>query len=134
MGENKEFHYEIDKDFDYTIDEKGNTYISLRKIKWGDRGDFRLDLRKYISTEQGERMQKGVSFLTDDGPNELVKVLLNNDYGKPDEVAEVICDKRKDIFDAISNQVNGIFPKSLDNTEETEQEELFEPGRLFDDD
>ena len=27
-----EFSYELDKDFDYTIDEKGNSFIALRKI------------------------------------------------------------------------------------------------------
>ena len=44
-----EFSYELDKDFDYTIDEKGNSFIALRKIKWGNSSEFRLDLRKWFN-------------------------------------------------------------------------------------
>ena len=62
--DNGNFKYAIDKDFDHTIDEKGNTFIALRKIAWGDSENYKLDLRKYYTTEDGERMNKGVSFLT----------------------------------------------------------------------
>ena len=125
----KEFHYEIDKNFNHTIDERGNSFIALRKIKWGDSDKFKLDLRKYISTEKGETMGKGVSFITEDGPHELTKVLLENDYGKADEIANVIVNKRKDIFDDISKKVNGIFPEV--ETDEPD-EELYDTRRLFD--
>lgn len=126
----KDFHYEMDKDFNYTIDERGNTFIALRKIRWGDSDKFKLDLRKYISTEEGERMNKGVSFLTDDGPNELAKVLLENNYGKANEIADVICNKRKDIFDKLSRKVNNNYPSN--NEDEDIDEELYDTRRLFD--
>lgn len=125
----EDFSYDIDKDFDYTIEEKDNSFVALRKIRWGNREDYRLDLRKYISTEEGERMGKGLSFLTEDGPSELVKVLLDNDYGKPDEISDTIVNNRRDIFEAISKKVNGNFP-SIDN--DGEDEDLFDARRLFD--
>ena len=125
----KEFKYEVDKDFNYTIDERGNTFVALRKIRWGDNDNYKLDLRKYISTEKGEQMGKGLSFITEDGPNELSRVLLDTGYGKPDEIAQVIVDNRRDIFNEISKRVNGEFVTTEDNESD---EELFDARRLFD--
>ena len=125
----KEFKYEVDKDFNYTIDERGNSFIALRKIRWGDNDNYKLDLRKYISTEKGEQMGKGLSFITEDGPNELSRVLLDTGYGKPDEIAQVIVDNRRDIFNEISKRVNGEFVTTEDNESD---EELFDARRLFD--
>ena len=125
----KEFKYEVDKDFNYTIDERGNTFVALRKIRWGDNDNYKLDLRKYISTEKGEQMGKGLSFITEDGPNELSRVLLDTGYGKPDEIAQVIVDNRRDIFNEISKRVNGEFIITEDNESD---EELFDARRLFD--
>ena len=125
----KEFKYEVDKDFNYTIDERGNTFVALRKIRWGDNDNYKLDLRKYISTEKGEQMGKGLSFITEDGPNELSRVLLDTGYGKSDEIAQVIVDNRRDIFNEISKRVNGEFTITEDNESD---EELFDARRLFD--
>ena len=81
------FQYSVDENYNYNIDEKGNTFIALRKIDWRNSGNYKLDLRKYYSTENGERMSKGVSFLTEDGPNELTRVLLYTGYGDAMEIA-----------------------------------------------
>ena len=75
-----EFSYELDNDFDFTVDEKANSFIALRKIKWGNSSEFRLDLRKWFNTATGETMSKGVSFMTEDGPHELVKVMVVQIY------------------------------------------------------
>ena len=92
-----EFSYELDKDFDYTIDEKGNSFIALRKIRWGNSEEFRLDLRKWFNTPTGETMSKGVSFMTDDGPHELVKVMVEQGYGHTNEIVDAL--KLRDDFD-----------------------------------
>ena len=122
-----DFRYEVDKNFDYTIEEKGNTFIALRKIKWGDRDEFRLDLRKYISTEEGERMGKGLSFMTDEGPSELINVLLDNNYGDPDIIGNTIVKKRKDILDSILRISVGD-----ESSDESNDEELYSARSLFD--
>lgn len=81
------FEYDIDKDFDHVIDEKGNSFIALRKIQWGGKGDYKLDLRKwYINSNGEETVGKGVSFLTEEGPHELTKTLVDNGYGHTNEI------------------------------------------------
>lgn len=125
----RDFTYNVDKDFNHTIDEKGNIFIALRKIQWNGVGDYRLDIRKYINTESGETMQKGVSFLTEEGPNELARVLIENDYGKAKDIADIITEKRKDILNEISKNINGVFP---DIEEDTDDEELYDARSIFD--
>lgn len=100
-----EFKYKVDPDFDYTIDEKNNTFIALRKIIWGDSDTAKLDIRKYYAREDGDTMSKGVSFLTDDGPNELTRVLLDTGYGNAREIANSILENRPDIGSLIYQAV-----------------------------
>lgn len=103
----KEFKYSIDPDFDYILEEKGNTYTSLRRIRWGDKENYSLDIRKYYATENGERMAKGCSLMTDKGADELTRILLSTGYGNDKEIAEAICNSRSEIaariYDTIQN-------------------------------
>lgn len=122
--DNGNFKYAIDKDFDYTIDEKGNTFIALRKIAWGDSDNYKLDLRKYYTTEEGERMNKGVSFLTDEGPNELTRVLVDNGYGNAMDIAESIRNNRPDVMELLASDLDKI--KSDSNTGE-----FYDPRELL---
>ena len=110
--DNGNFKYAIDKDFDHTIDEKGNTFIALRKIAWGDSENYKLDLRKYYTTEDGERMNKGVSFLTDEGPNELARVLIDTGYGNAIDIAESIKNNRPDIMELLASDLDKIKAES----------------------
>lgn len=119
------FTYEVDKDFDYTIEEKGNAYIALRKIKWGNSDIFKLDLRKYYASANGDTMNKGVS-MTDEGAHELTRVLLQNNYGYPDEIIDTIKENRPDIFEALQN---------IDSDKSSNiNEEYFDPRELIEDD
>lgn len=101
----REFTYTIDPEFDYTIDEKGNTFYALRKIDWGNKGDYKLDLRKYYASEAGETMSKGVS-LSDEGADELTKVLLETGYGNDSEIANTIIEKRPEVLARIYHALN----------------------------
>ena len=56
-----EFNKEIKDDFDHTIYENGNAYIALRKIKWNNAKEFKLDLRNYTTTSDGEERIPKVS-------------------------------------------------------------------------
>ena len=122
----KPFTYEIDPDYDYILDEKGNTYTALRKIRWGEREEFKLDLRKYYATEDGERMSKGCSF-NDEAADELAKVLLSTQYGDADEIANVICTDRLDIAARVlktiqeDSALNKRVKKEMDNIPEDEE-------------
>lgn len=125
----KEFTYTVDSDFDYTIDEKGNTFIALRKIDWGNKGEYKLDLRKYYASETGETMSKGLSFLTEEGPDELTKVLIETGYGDAEELANAIIDNRPELLGRICNEMNrrGITANDI----EYEDEEFYDPEELI---
>ena len=128
----KEFEYSVDPDFDYTIDEKGNTFIALRKIDWGNKGDYKLDLRKYYASESGETMSKGLSFLTEDGPNELTKVLIETGYGNDDEIANAILENRPYVVAKIKKEIEN-NPKwdKIAVFEKNDEEEFYDPEELI---
>ena len=126
----REFEYTNDPDFDYTIDEKGNTFIALRKIDWGNKGDYKLDLRKYYASESGETMSKGISFLTEEGPHELTKVLLETGYGDPDEITDTIVYKRPDILKKMCKVISS-DPSLSDPNLINEDEDFYDPEELM---
>ena len=130
----REFEYNMDPAFDYTIDEKGNTFIALRKIDWGNKGDYKLDLRKYYASESGETMSKGLSFLTEDGPNELTKVLIETGYGNDAELASAIIEHRPGILGRIHNAITE-DPELLEGLDaedygDDEDEDFYDPEEL----
>lgn len=128
------FIYTTDPDFDYTIDEKGNTFIALRKIDWNNKGEYKLDLRKYYASESGETMAKGVSFLTEDGPHELTKVLVETGYGDDNELAEAIIKDRPYIAKRIKEELdnNQFYANRIDKLESTyEEDEFYDPEELI---
>lgn len=100
-----EYEYKEDG-IDRIIDERGNVAIIMREVRWKKDNDYKLDIRKYNYTDEGERYSKGISFLTEDGPDELVKILLEEGYGKPDEIAEAI-KSRDDIMKAFAEIKDG---------------------------
>lgn len=132
----KGFEYTVDSNFDYTIDEKGNTFIALRKIDWGNNGNFKLDLRKYYASENGETMSKGVSFLTEDGPDELTKVLLDNGYGDNYAIANSIIENRPEVLLNIYNTISE-NPELIESAQagaefdETSNEKYYDPEELI---
>lgn len=126
------FEYTADPSFDYTIDEKGNTFIALRKIDWGNKGDFKLDLRKYYASESGETMSKGLSFLTDDGPNELTKVLIETGYGNPEEITNAIVYNRPDILRKMCKVISSDPTLSdPDFINDEDEETFYDPEELM---
>ena len=130
----RDFTYTMDPNFDYTVDEKGNTFIALRKIDWGGNGNYKLDLRKYYASESGETMSKGVSFLTEDGPDELTKVLLETGYGNDTEIAETIIRDRPYIAKRIKDELdnNQFYNKRIEDLEvEIEEETYYDPEELI---
>ena len=62
----KEISYEINEEFgSHVIEERNNTVVMVRRISWNGH-DEKLDIRKYVYTEDGEKMGKGIG-LTDEG-------------------------------------------------------------------
>lgn len=94
---NNNFKYNIVDDYDKIFDDKGNTFLAMRKIQWGESDKTYLDLRKwYCNTDGQETPGKGFSFLTEEGPHELARVLVENGYGHTDDIIDSI--KNRDDF------------------------------------
>lgn len=116
-------------DLDSTIDEKGSIFIALRKVQWVKNGEdpdetkAKLDLRKYRVDENGDEIAgKGISFLTDDGPNELTKVLVHEGYGNTKEILKEL-KNRNDFVDSVEHI----------NEEDTGSGEYFDMRQLLED-
>jgi hypothetical protein len=79
----REFNLEIDPSINEIFDEaSGNSFLALRKLRWSENSPFRLDVRKWFTNAQGEEIAgKGVSFITEEGPENLIEALLKHGYG-----------------------------------------------------
>lgn len=120
-----EFKFEVDKNFgDHVIEERDNLSIIMRKISWGNSGEYKVDIRKYLYTEEGERMNKGIS-LTDNGANELAKELVSCGYGDTKEIIKALSKREENLADLL-NQCNN---ESED--EDNGSEEYYDPKELL---
>ena len=120
-----EFKFEVDKNFgDHVIEERDNLSIIMRKISWGNSSEYKVDIRKYLYTEEGERMNKGIS-LTDNGANELTKELVSCGYGDTKEIIKALSKREENLADLI-NQCNN---ESED--EDNGSEEYYDPKELL---
>jgi len=79
----REFNLEIDPSVNEVFDEtSGNAFLALRKLRWNESSPFRLDIRKWFTNAEGEEIAgKGVSFMTPEGPENLIQALLKHGYG-----------------------------------------------------
>lgn len=81
---NSDIIMEIDRSFDFIIEEGNNTSINLRRISWNN-NPTKLDIRKWLYQDSGERPMKGIT-LTDNGADELTGVLVENGYGSTERL------------------------------------------------
>lgn len=101
---------------DAIFDEKGSMFLSMRKVQWVKEGNepdpskAKLELRKWIVGPDGvEKANKGMTFLTEEGPHELAKTLVHHGYGKTKEILLEL-KGRKDFQES----VNTLFDKDED--------------------
>ena len=107
MAGNREFKLEIDSSIDEVIDEvPGSSFIALRKLRWSENSSFKLDIRKWYTNSEGEEIAgKGVSFMTDEGPDNLIEVLLKHNYGDTRKTLNGIKDREDFLFVQIGTVV-----------------------------
>lgn len=121
------FDYKVNPDFDFIFDEKGNTFLALRKIAWSEGSQEKLDIRKYYNSADGkETVGKGVSFITEEGPHELTRILVENDFGYTDEIINGI-KNRKDFMTSLVKVLNEEDTKELGLENIDPNEEYFDP-------
>ena len=117
---------------DVTFDEAGSRFLAMRKVQWVDKAKgeepdeskAKLELRKYIIDKDGnEKANKGFSFLTEEGPHELARVLVHEGYGKTKEILNELR-VRSDFVDAA---------KTLNDNEDSTEGEYFDIRSLITD-
>lgn len=121
MAKNGEFSYEVQKEFDFIIEESGNNSINLRKISWNGR-PYKLDLRKYSYKDGKESMLKGIS-ISDEGANELTGVLIENGYGDTKRIIKAL--RTRENFNEEMLEPEYIFE------DDNESEEFYDPKQLL---
>ena len=125
------FFYTVQDDFDYIIEEKANQFTALRRIDWGNTGNFKLDIRRYYTSSGGEeKMGKGMSFITEEGPSELCKVLLGLGYTDTVDVLKSIKD-RDDFRSSLNTVLNNKEDEFYDNSAGEVGSDYYDPKELL---
>ena len=101
--------YHIFRDYDMPFDEKGSQCGVIRKVQWvkpgtePDESKAKLEIRKVrLSPEGDERLAKGYTFSTEEGPHELTQNLAKIGYGHTKELLKTLS-TRVDFKDSIEN-------------------------------
>lgn len=106
MFDSTDFRCEVFKDYNIPFDEKGSSCGVVRKVQWikgdGERDESKakIEIRRLYVTDKGERMAKGFSFVTPEGPGELAVNLLKVGFGETKDALNVLR-KRADFRTAI---------------------------------
>ena len=125
--------FDIKKDgINELIDEKGNSTIMLREVSWSGRENYKLELRRWIVEEAGDKPLKGVSFLTEDGPNNLVHTMTKLGFGKTDVILNNL--KTREDFD--QSLIKVIGKTKINEAKESEieisDEDHYDPTSFID--
>lgn len=125
-----QFKYSIIEDIDYTFEEKGNQFGAVRKIQWGDSDKSYLEIRKWRNAPDGsEQAAKGYTFMTEEGPSELTKTLLNLGFGNTREVIDIL--NNRDDFRKSLNSVLGKEDELFDAEIGTLEDDYYDPKELL---
>lgn len=123
MAFSNNIKYYLHGDLDEIFDERGSSFLAMRKVQWAkedegpDPDKAKLELRRWTINGDKEQGLKGMTFLTEDGPHNLAKVLVSKGYGDTKELLKVLVN-RPDFKNSV---------KSLGELEEVEED-----GEYFD--
>lgn len=122
---NMEFNVEIDNEINEVFDEGvGSSFLAFRKIRWNENSPYKLDIRKWFTNADGtETAGKGVSFMTEQGPHELTKVLLKHGFGETRDILDSIKEREdflynvKEVLDELGEESDliAVKPSSSDS-------------------
>ena len=124
-----DINFKVHPDFDELIDERGNTAVYFRMVDWNNREAKRPEIRKWRISENGETPDKGVTFLTDDGPKNLATAIIKKGFGETAEYIEAL--KDRDDFDDSLAQVIGKKKVNEAKNTEVEVEDYYDPKVVF---
>lgn len=122
--------FNINEDLNEIFEEKGNTYSAIRKVSWGEKEKEYIDIRKWYAGEDGDTPGKGFCFSTEDGPDELVNVMLKKGFGETEEVLESIKD-REDFKQSLSKVLSDEEAEELGIELSEIEEQFHDPSDIF---
>jgi len=112
-------------DLDEVFDEKANTVLALRKVAWGN-GEEKLDMRKWYIGIDSETAGKGFTFLTDEGPHNLTKLLVDQEYGNTKDL--LVSLKNRDDFES---SLDKVLSGNLEDEVIDDGQEYFDPKEFI---
>jgi len=122
------FKYTVNEEVDEIVDEKGNTAILFRKLAWGE-GQEKLEIRKWYVNIDGETPSKGVTFLTEDGPHNLVHVFAKKGFGDTETILNTL-KERDDFEEALSNVIGKKKVKAIKEQDSSEVQ-YYDPKEML---
>lgn len=97
--------YHVFKDYDIPFDEKGTTCGTVRLVQWikegsePDQSKAKIELRKIYTSGSEEKIGKGYTFSTPEGPGELAVGLIKSGFGDTKEILKAVRE-RNDFLEA----------------------------------
>jgi len=125
-----DFKYSIVDGIDVTIEEQGNQFSAIRKIRWGDNDTSHLEIRRWRNTpENQEQCAKGFTFMTEEGPAEAINALISLGYGETKDIIQKLSER--DDFRQALNSVLGSDDEMFDPEAGTLEDNYFDPSQLI---
>ena len=100
-----ELSYHIFKDLEIPFDEKGATCGTVRLVQWVKEGEepnidkAKLEIRKVYTSGAEEKLGKGYTFSTPEGPGALAVGLIKAGFGETKDILRAVRE-RKDFLEA----------------------------------
>lgn len=102
--------YHVFKDYDIPFDEKGTTCGTVRLVQWvkegsePDQSKAKIELRKIYTSGSEEKIGKGYTFSTPEGPGELAVGLIKSGFGDTKEILKAV--RERDDFLEAAQSIN----------------------------
>lgn len=110
MADFNQLSYHIFKDFEIPFDEKGSTVGTVRLVQWvkegsePDESKAKIEIRKVYTSGVEEKMGKGYTFSTPEGPSELVSGLIDAGFGDTKNILRSL--RQRDDFMEAATTIN----------------------------
>ena len=123
--------FKVKKDgINEVIDEKGNMALMLREVAWNGR-DYHLELRKWIVDVDKEQPMKGCTFITEEGPNNLVDTMVKHGYGNTRNILHELSSRESFEEDLVSVIGKQKVDKAKDTEATITEDDYFDPKSLL---
>lgn len=92
------------------VDSKGSMIVRVGKVSWND-NPSKLEIRKWQLKDEELIPNKGVTFLTEEGPNNLTNELVARGYGDTKTILESL-KQREDYTESIESDDSDMLDKN----------------------